>query len=166
MKRFAQWCKNHNVAPHRASWQQQLACLSEYASNAVLSTRSIINMRSAISMNTSLVNGTPFGQLPEVQMFIKGLRRRNPVPQQPVHTSWDISDLVAYLKSMSPWSRLSLLQKGQKTHALLRLATGWRPGSDMSTTLASVLFEYSSCSPHPHNFNADGDGCERRWQQG
>jgi hypothetical protein len=83
LKRFSQWCKDHNVDPHRASWQQRLACLSEYASNAVLSTRSLINMRSAISMNTSLVNGTPFGQLPEVQMFIKGLRRRNPVPQQP-----------------------------------------------------------------------------------
>lgn len=40
------------------------------------------------------------------------------------------------------WEDLTLLEKGQKTHALICLATGWRPASDIARTLASVEFTY------------------------
>jgi hypothetical protein len=43
---------------------------------------------------------------------------------------------------MKPWTSPSLVDKGRKTHALLCLATGWRPASDFHKTLASVAFEY------------------------
>lgn len=42
---------------------------------------------------------------------------------------------------MPPWDALSLMDKGRKTHALLCLATGWRPGADFHKTLASAIFD-------------------------
>ena len=55
-----------------------------------------------------------------------------------------MTDLIHYLQALPPWEELTLVQKGQKTHALLYIATGWRPASDFARTLASVDFEFSA----------------------
>jgi hypothetical protein len=142
MKRYVQWCQSNGLDPQQTTWQQRLMCLNHEVQAGQLTTRSITGMRSAISMNTPLVDGTAFGQMPEVQAFIKGLRRHRPVLPKPKHHQWHVVDLIRHLKTMSPWANLSLLDKGRKTHALLCLATGWRPASDFQRTLASVDFHY------------------------
>lgn len=95
-------------------------------------------------MNTPRIDGVPFGQLLAVQTFMKGLCRKKPTIVKPKKYQWDIKALVDDLKSMSPWHTLSLIDKGRKTHALLCLATGWRPSSDFQRTLASVDFEFDN----------------------
>ena len=142
MKRYEQWCQGQGLDPQATTWQQRLMCLNHQVQANELTTRSIINMRSAISMNTPLINGTAFGQLPVVQAFIKGLRRKRPILPKSKQYQWHVIDLIRHLKAMSPWEKLSLIDKGRKTHALLCLATGWRPASDFHRTLASVDFQY------------------------
>jgi hypothetical protein len=50
---------------------------------------------------------------------------------------------------MSPWEKLSLVDKGQKTHALLCLETGWRLTSEFQRTLASIDFQYGQGGDGP-----------------
>jgi hypothetical protein len=75
---------------------------------------------------------------------MKGHERKKPVPRKDLRTKWEISDLVRYLQAMPPWEELSLMQKDQKTQALLCIATSWRPASDFARTLASADFEFAA----------------------
>ena len=140
---YLRWCEENNRDPITASWQDRLLCLAQIAEKGTLSTKTILMIRTAISRLTAPVDGIAFGELPETMEFIKGLQNMKPIPTKDKSFRWDISILVNYLETLQPWTDLSLQQKGMKSHALLCLATGWRPASDFSRTLAKVQFHPS-----------------------
>jgi integrase len=144
MKHYLLWCQQRNLDPQTTTWKQRVEYLAYVAETTTLATRSIANLRTAISVCTPLVDGQPFEALPKVQTFIKGLTRRKPIPVKFLLPKWNVTDLIHYLQALPPWEELALVQKGQKTHALLCIATGWRPSSDFARTLASVDFEFSA----------------------
>lgn len=60
-----------------ASWQERLQCLADIAAQDNLAKSTVMSIRTAISATTPQVNGIPFGQLPEVLIFSKGMIRHN-----------------------------------------------------------------------------------------
>ena len=82
-------------------------------------------VRSALSQVLHSPTGVPFGELPTVKQFLKGVFQEKPtLPRYSVN--WDPVILLSYLKTLSPVTELSLKMLKLKTVALLELLSAQR----------------------------------------
>ena len=79
-------------------------------------------VRSALSQVLHSPTGVPFGELPTVKQFLKGVFQETPtLPRYSV--TWDPAILLSYLKTLSPVKELTLKMLTLKTVALLGLSS-------------------------------------------
>ena len=77
--------------------------------------------------------GVPFGELPTVKQFLKGVFQEKPtLPRYTV--TWDPAILLSYLKTLTPVKELSLKMLTYKTVALLGLLSAQRCQTPISWT--------------------------------
>ena len=82
-------------------------------------------VRSALSQVLHSPSGVPFGELPTVKQFLKGVFQKKPtLPRYSV--TWDPAILLSYLKTLSPVKELTLKMLTHKTVALLGLLSAQR----------------------------------------
>ena len=97
-------------------FEQGLARLGYSAMNTV---------RFALSQVLHSPTGVPFGELPTVKQFLKGVFQEK--PRLPRHSvTWDRAILLSYLKNLSPVKDLTVKMLILKTVALLGLLSAQR----------------------------------------
>ena len=102
--------------------------------------------RSALSSTLSSVNNTAVGSHPLITRLLKGIYNlRTPVPRY--STTWDVTKVACYLRTIFPLDQVSLKNLTLKTVILCALASTQR-----EQTLCALGLNYLTKSQHCLNF--------------
>ena len=100
--------------------------------------------RSALSAYLPLVNNCTVGNHPSVCKLVKGVFEKRPALPKYADT-WDVKDVLKYLKLCVPLEKLSLKEITLKTCTLLSLVTGQRGQAIHSLACSDLRFSDSKC---------------------
>lgn len=113
------FCSSRGFDPYKATPAQALDFMTDLFEQG-LGYSAMNTVRSALSQVLHSSTGVPFGELPTVKQFLKGVFQEKPMlPRYSV--TWDPAILLSYLKTLSPVKELTLKMLTLKTVASLRL---------------------------------------------
>lgn len=118
LKKWNLFCRERKILAHSPTLNQVLEFLY---TQLHLSYSSINSARSALSCFIYIDN-FPVGKHPIVCRFLKGAFERKP-PANKHYAIWDVQTVLAYLKTFTPNSGLSLKKLSHKLTMLLALVT-------------------------------------------
>ncbi len=125
LNRWFEYCNNVSVDPYTASVNTALNFLSNLYTNG-LSYSAINTARSALSSVLDVTDGaTPFGQLPLVKRFMKGVFQLRPALPR-YNSIWDVKTVFDYFRSQPPIADLTLKELSSRLAFLLSLCSGQR----------------------------------------
>ena len=118
------FCSSRGFDPYKAIPAQALDFMTDLFEQG-LGYSAMNTVRSALSQVLHSPTGVPFGELPTVKQFLKGVFQEKPtLPRYSV--TWDPAILLSYLKTLSPVKELTLKMLTLKTVALLGLLSAQR----------------------------------------
>lgn len=124
LKKWALFCGQHNIDILKPSIDDVLNFLTELV-NLGLKYSALNTARGALSAAISSHERNSVGDHPLVKRFMKGVFEMYP-PQPRYTTTWDISSVLDYLRSLSPVSDISLKDLSMKLTMLLALVSAQR----------------------------------------
>ena len=98
VQRFTQYCHQRNVDPFQATIKIGIEYLTKYFHTGV-GYSSVNTARSVLSTIIKTENDIPFGELPLVCRFLKGVFNLRPALPK-YSTTWDVSVVLKYIKSL------------------------------------------------------------------
>ena len=122
--RWEQYCVVNNVNTFCATISQGIEFLNSLFRQG-LGYSAINTVRSALSSVINPVNGISFGEQPLVCRFLKGIFQLKPSLRKYCKI-WDVSKVLAYLKTLPLTENLKLKELTQKLTMLIALLTGQR----------------------------------------
>ena len=123
-RKWQKWCSHHafeSVCAPLSAIIEFLSC--EFAEGKQY--RTLNSYRSAISMTHQPIDGVLVGKHPLICRLLKGIYNSRP-PQPRYSTTWDVSKVLDYIRSLGPSSSLNLRQLTHKLAMLLALANASR----------------------------------------
>jgi len=124
LQKWLLFCREHHTSIFSPSVSEALDFLTSLYHKG-LSYSAINTARSALSSVLLLGTDTPFGQLPIVTRFMKGIFELRPA--FPRHKEiWDLNLVFDYFRKQKPPSQLSLKELSLKVTFLLSLLSGQR----------------------------------------
>ena len=127
---FNSWCNRRDYDPINLPTNLILEYLKdvfeEKSSHAAVNTA-----RSALSFYLQRRDGMSVGELPEIARLCKGASRQHP-SQPRYHSTWDVDQMLSYIKTLDKNEDLSLPILTKKLTMLLALATGGRASDLLS----------------------------------
>ncbi len=122
LKKWLYHCNSMHINPVKPDINEVLTyLLSQF--NAGLSYSTLGTIRSALS-HIIKFNGEPVGQHPLVRLFMKSAAQQRPKLTKDV--TWEVNDVLNYLRMVSPIESLSLEQLTKKTLMLMAILSGQR----------------------------------------
>ena len=118
------WCAARGIYPFASDISHVLDFLADKYS-AGLKYRSLNCYRSALSSALLPVEGFPVGQHPLVTRLLKGVFNCRP-PQPRYSQTWEVSQVLSYIKYLGPNEHLSLKLLSRKLVVLLALVLAQR----------------------------------------
>ncbi len=122
LKRWVHNCKLDNIDPLEPSVNYVLQYLLKGYKQG-LSYSTLGTMRSALSAIIS-IDGKPVGQHFLITMFMRAVFQER--PYLPKSLTWEVNDVLVYLKTLSPLHELTLEQITKKTLMLMAILSGQR----------------------------------------
>ena len=124
LQKWTDFCKKHNIDIFEPSIPEALEFLATLFNNGA-SYSTINTARSALSSILLFGSETPFGQLPMVKRFLKGVYELR--PSFPKHKDiWDLKLIFDYFRTQDSAANLSLKELTLKVTFLLLLLSGQR----------------------------------------
>ena len=123
-RKWSQWCSERNKNPISADIATALGFLADQFDKGK-QYRSINCYRSAISSTHLPVQGFPLGQHPLVCRLLKGVFNSRP-PQPRYKQTWEVAQVLKFLKEQGPNEKLSLKDLTHKLAMLLALVLAHR----------------------------------------
>ena len=131
------WCNQWNINPMQPTFNQLINYLSELAENNY-SYNTINAYKAAITQTLSVSGNFSFHQNPLMVRFMKGAFFNNR-PKPKYTSTWDVSLVFNYLKSLYPLEKLDLKNLTMKLASLIALTTAQRVQTLISLTLMKCL---------------------------
>ena len=131
--RWVSWCEERNTDPITSPVNELVNFLADLHGKGY-SYGSLNAYRSAISSTHDRVDGMSIGQHPLVCRLLTGVFNSNP-PQPRYTSTWDVSVVVSYLKSLPSNSTLPLKSLTLKTVMLMALT---RPSRSADLCMLSI----------------------------
>ncbi len=122
LKKWLYYCTNLNIDPFHPTVGVVLSYLKSLF-DAGLSYSAIGTARSALSHIIKFDNA-PVGQHPLVKIFMKSVFQQRPA--LPKKYTWEVNDMLNYLRMLSPADSLTLEQLTKKTLMLIAILSGQR----------------------------------------
>ena len=119
------YCVTHNVDPHFPLVSQAINFMANIRESRQLGYNAVNTMRSALSSVIFHPDSIPFGQRPEVKLYMKGIYNSNP-PTPRYAQIWDPHTVLDFLRTWSPATKLTLRQLTLKVVFLVLLVSGQR----------------------------------------
>lgn len=118
-------CRRHQIDPHAPFIPLAINFMATLAADRHLGYNATNTMRSALSSVIMPPDGIPFGQRPEVKLFMKGVYQAKPPTPRYVDI-WDPQTVLDFLKTWAPAQKLTFKQLTLKVVVLVLLVTGQR----------------------------------------
>ena len=116
---------SNNINPFSPIVPQAINFMAHIRDSRKLGYNAVNTMRSALSSIIVYPDGIPFGQRPEVKLFMRGLfNTKPPVPRYA--DIWDPQTVLTFLKRWSPAHTLTMKQLTLKVLLLMLLVSGQR----------------------------------------
>ena len=132
-RKWEGWCKQRGMHPFAADVPSILGFLADQFEEG-RQYRSLNCYRSALSSTHLPVEGFPVGQHPLVVRLLKGAYIQRP-PKPRYSQTWDVTQMLAHLRSLGGNEALSLKLLTQKLAMLLALVLGHRSSDLVRLTL-------------------------------
>ena len=132
-KKWEVWCKQRGAHPFSADVSSILGFLADQFEDGK-QYRSLNCYRSALSSTHLPIEGFPIGQHPLVVRLMKGAYNQRPPKPRYDHT-WDVTQMLTYLRSLGSNEGMSLKLLTQKLTMLLALVLGHRSSDLVRLTL-------------------------------
>ena len=126
-KAWSGWCSEWEINPFSTTLENILEFLADLFYKG-FKFRTLGVYRSAISSNHETVDGFVIGKHPMMAKFMKGVFSLRP-PEPKYFVTWDVRQLLDFLKTWSPAESLSLKQLTLKLVMLAALITAARSSS-------------------------------------
>ena len=124
VQRFTQYCHQQNFDPFQATTKIGIEYLTKYFHTGV-GYSSVNTARSVLSTIIKTENDIPFGELPLVCRFLKGVFNLRPALPK-YSTAWDVSVVLKYIKSLKALKQCDLKSLSYRLATLLCITTGQR----------------------------------------
>ena len=135
-KKFCGWCDRRKIDPVQSPVRLVLEFLADLFDKG-LKYRTINNYRSAISARHELVEGRPLGEHRDVCRLMKGINNERP-PEPRYCTTWDISTVLDFVKSLGENQALSDKNITLKLSLLLAITSAHR-GAELKQLKVSLM---------------------------
>ena len=139
MQRFTQYCHQRNVDPFQATIKIGIEYLTKYFHTGV-GYSSVNTARSVLSTIIKTENDIPFGELPLVCRFLKGVFNLRPALPK-YSTTWDVSVVLKYRKSLKALKQCDLKSLSYRLAILLCITTGQRDQTLFFMNIDLMKFE-------------------------
>ena len=139
LQRFTQYCHQRNVDPFQATTKIGIEYLTNYFHTGV-GYSSVNTARSLLSTIIKTENEIPFGKLPLVCRFLKGVFTLKPVLPR-YSATWDISVVLKYIKSLKALKQCDLKSLSYRLAILLCITTGQRDQTLLYMSIDLMMFE-------------------------
>ena len=121
---FVKFCRERYTDPIQGTTEMRIEFLSEHLKTR-LGYSSVNSARSALSSVIKPVGNVPFGKLPLVCRFLKGVFNIRPALLRYV-TTWDVTKVFTFIKSKPTLTNCNLKTLSHRLSILLCLTTGQR----------------------------------------
>ena len=148
-KAWSGWCSEREINPFSTTLENILEFLADLFYKG-FKFRTLGVYRSAISSNHETVDGFVIGKHPMMAKFMKGVFSLRP-PEPKYFVTWDVGQVLDFLKTWSPAESLSLKQLTLKLVMLAALITAARSSSVNKMNLCFRYFK-----PHGVLFKVPG----------
>ena len=128
-KKWGSWCSKRKIDPLQATVGQIAAFLTTQFHRG-LEYSTVNAYRSAISAFHPNIEGCPVGQHPRIKQLLKGVFNRKP-PAPRYSMTWNVDDVLRYIKHMGPNKTLDMKQLSLKLAMLMALTSVSR-GSELA----------------------------------
>ncbi len=122
LKKWLYHCTSNDIDPYKPSVNAVLSYLL-YQYRAGLSYSTLGTIRSALSHIISF-DGKPLGQHYLIRTFMKSVFQQRPALTKKI--TWEVNDMLNYLRTLSPIESLTLEQLTKKTLMLMAILSGQR----------------------------------------
>ena len=139
MQRFTQYCHQQNFDPFQATTKIGIEYLTKYFHTGV-GYSSVNTARSVLSTIIKTENDIPFGELPLVCRFLKGVFNLRPALPK-YSTTWDVSLVLKYRKSLKALKQCDLKSLLYRLAILLCITTGQRDQTLFFMNIDLIKFE-------------------------
>ena len=136
---FTQYCNQRNVDPFQATTKIGIEYLTNYFHTGV-GYSSVNTARSLLSTIIKTENEIPFGKLPLVCRFLKGVFTLKTVLPR-YSATWDISVVLKYIKSLKALKQCDLKSLSYRLAILLCITTGQRDQTLLYISIDLIMFE-------------------------
>ncbi|XP_061187368.1 uncharacterized protein LOC133195519 [Saccostrea echinata] len=141
IEKWLSFCNSRQINVFEANVNNVLSFLTELFQSG-LGYSCLNTARSALSSFLQLENCVNIGSHPLIRRFMGGVFVLRPALPR-YNVTWDVNIVLKYLKSLSPFSSLSLLQLSQKLVMLLALLSGQRGQTLHLIDIRNVHFQES-----------------------
>ena len=148
-KAWSEWCSEQEINPFSTTLENIFEFLADLFHKG-FKFRTLGVYRSAISSNHETVDGFVIGKHPMMAKFMKGVFSLRP-PEPKYFVTWDVRQVLDFLKTWSPVESLSLKQLTLKLVMLAALITAARSSSVNKMNLCFKYFK-----PHGVLFKVPG----------
>ena len=148
-KAWSGWCSEREINPFSTTLENIFEFLADLFHKG-FKFRTLGVYRSAISSNHETVDGFAIGKHPMMAKFMKGVFSLRP-PEPKFFVTWDVRQVLDFLKTWSPAESLSLKQLTLKLVMLAALITAARSSSVNKMNLCFRYFK-----PHGVLFKVPG----------
>ena len=148
-KAWSGWCSEREINPFSTTLENIFEFLADLFHKG-FKFRTLGVYRSAISSNHETVDGFVIGKHPMMAKFMKGVFSLRP-PEPKYFVTWDVRQVLDFLKTWSPAESLSLKQPTLKLVMLAALITAARSSSVNKMNLCFRYFK-----PHGVLFKVPG----------
>lgn len=124
LRKWCSFCSTRGIDPYKADIPQALDFMAGLFEQG-LGYSAMNTVRSALSQVLQTPSGVSFGELPLVKQFMRGVYQEKPALPR-YTTTWDVSILLKYLKTLPHVKSLSLKLLTFKTVTMLAILSAQR----------------------------------------
>lgn len=136
------FCREEQIDQFNPSVKSVITFLTKLLKDG-LGYSGINTAKSAVSSVVSIVNNRNIGNNSLIKQFMKGVFNQKPCLPR-LGSTWAVSDVLKYLKSLSPVTDLSLKLLSYKLVMLLALTTGQRLQTLHAMDIRNIVFSEDS----------------------